>query len=108
MNLLMTKNGKHCREGLPQAKSRAIQSAGRRERHPWARREMEKKKGWTVTGPATASRAEEKSVELRKSRHETAGIMKDMTAILTSTLKKRRARKLGVEITAIAIMWTSS
>ena len=42
---------------------------------------------------------------LRGSYH---GIVKEMTAILTMTPERRRAEKLGVAITAIAIMWTSS
>ena len=45
---------------------------------------------------------------LRKSRHEKAGIVKDMTADLTWTPRKRCPGRLGVDITADTIMWTSS
>ena len=58
-----------------------------------------------MTGQAIPSWVEEKSVDLRETCH---GIVKEMTAILTTTPRRRRARKLGVEITAIGIMWISS
>ena len=44
-------------------------------------------------------------MELKGSCH---GIVQEMTVILTRTSRRRRADKRGVEITAIAIMWTSS
>ena len=47
---------------------------------------MGKKKGrWTVTEQATPLLADEKSVELQEGRHGTAGIVKEMIVILTST-----------------------
>ena len=58
-----------------------------------------------MTGQVTPSWGEKKSVELRESCH---AVVKEMTAILTRTPRRRRAGKLGVEIAAIAIMWTSS
>ena len=61
--------------------------------------------GWTVAGQATPSCVEEKSVELRESCH---GIVKEMIAILTTTRRRRPAGKLGVVISAIAIMSTFS
>ena len=66
---------------------------------------MKRWRGWMVTGQATPSSVEAKSVEFRGNCH---GILKEMRAILTRTSKRRRAGKRGVEITAIAIMWTST
>ena len=46
-------------------------------------------------------------MELRE-RNETAGILEQMIVIVMTTPRKRRAGKLGVQITPIAGMWTSS
>ena len=46
---------------------------------------------WTVTGQAKSLWAEVKSLELCKSRHETAGIVREMIAILKRTPRKWRA-----------------
>ena len=92
LNLVMMQNGNHCREGQPPPLSRGT-------------RAMVRKWGRTVTGQATLSWVEAKSVELRESCH---WIVKEMTAILTRTSRRRRVGKRGVEISVIAIMWTSS
>ena len=93
LNLLMKQNENHWREGQPPPESRGPRAM------------VNKLGGRTVMGQATPSWEEEKSVELRGSCH---GIVREMTAILTRTPRRRRAGELGVDITAIAIMWTSS
>ena len=58
-----------------------------------------------MTGGATPSWVEDKSVQPWESCHR---IVREMTAILTMTRRRRHAGRLGVVITAISIMLISS